>query len=180
MNNNRLSTSGKPTVDRNQLLIDITNMLKGPSNFEVKDGRQIIKSSNKLVGVGQQTIVELLEEKGGIIKTFYSISDCAKHLDVSRTFVYTRLKNGKPFLFEDKRVLVKYGDNNESSDQGRMPAYKILMSSMDPGFYIVCCFWRRLGLFCRCCMAFFVRFGLLLGIIDSSNKPKTNLRSRPS
>jgi hypothetical protein len=119
MNNSRLSTSSqarKPTIDRNQLLIDITNMLNGPSNFEIKDGRKIIKSSNKLAGVGKQTIVQLLEEKGGIIKTFYSISDCAKHLGASRTFVYAWLKKGKPFLFEDKRVLVKYDDKNESSD----------------------------------------------------------------
>lgn len=116
MNNNRLSTSGKPTVDRNQLLIDITKMLNGPSNFEIKDGRKVIKSSNKLVGVGKQTIVQLLEEKEGIIKTFYSISDCAKHLGVSRTFVYARLKDGKSFLLEEKKVLVKYDGNYVSSD----------------------------------------------------------------
>lgn len=33
MNKNRLSTSGKPAVDRTLLLVEVEQLLNGPSNF---------------------------------------------------------------------------------------------------------------------------------------------------
>lgn len=39
MNNNRLSTSGKPAVDRTNLLTEIEELLNGPSNFEIKNNK---------------------------------------------------------------------------------------------------------------------------------------------
>jgi hypothetical protein len=40
MNNNRLSTSGKPIVDRTLLLAEIIQLLNGPSNFELRNGKK--------------------------------------------------------------------------------------------------------------------------------------------
>jgi hypothetical protein len=36
MNNNRLSNSGKPLINRIKLLEDITNLLSMPSNYEIR------------------------------------------------------------------------------------------------------------------------------------------------
>jgi hypothetical protein len=40
MNKNRLSTSGKPSVDRTHLLFEVEQLLNRPSNFELKDGKK--------------------------------------------------------------------------------------------------------------------------------------------
>ena len=48
MNNNRLSTSGKPVIDRLLLLVEVEELLNGPSNFEIKNGIKIDNSINKL------------------------------------------------------------------------------------------------------------------------------------
>jgi hypothetical protein len=41
MNNNRLSTnSSQPAIDRALLLAEITKLLSGPSNFELRNGRK--------------------------------------------------------------------------------------------------------------------------------------------
>jgi hypothetical protein len=40
MNNNRLSTSNQPPVDRVLLLEKFSQLLSGPSNFEIKNGRK--------------------------------------------------------------------------------------------------------------------------------------------
>jgi len=48
MNNFRLSTSKNIKIDRDQLLKDIAILLNGPSNYEIIEGRKIIKSLNKL------------------------------------------------------------------------------------------------------------------------------------
>lgn len=79
MNNSRLSTYNSDIkVDREQLILDINNLLSGPSNFEVRENRKFIKSLNRFEGTGQHPTVELLEESGHIFKTFASVSDCAK------------------------------------------------------------------------------------------------------
>lgn len=72
MNNYRLSTYKGIKVDRDQLLKDINILLDGPSNYEIVGDRKIIKSLNKLSGVGKQVILQLEEENGNILKTFYS------------------------------------------------------------------------------------------------------------
>ena len=108
MNNNRLSTfkSTDIKVNREELLKDISMMLSGPSNYEIKDGRTIIKSLNRVAGVSKHPNVLLQQEKGSIIKTFYSVSECAKYLGVSRTVVYDRIDNGKAILFDNKRIYI--------------------------------------------------------------------------
>lgn len=54
MNNYRLYTYKNIKINREQLLIDIANLLNGPSNYEIVGDRRIIKSLNKPVGVGKQ------------------------------------------------------------------------------------------------------------------------------
>jgi len=39
MNNNRLSTSKAPKIDRIELLLEIEKFLSRPSNYEIKDGK---------------------------------------------------------------------------------------------------------------------------------------------
>lgn len=108
MNNNRLSTFNTDIkVDRKELILDINNLLLGPSNFEIREGRKFIKSLNRFEGTGQQPTVELLEDSGCVIKTFASVSDCAKFLGVSRTVVYNRLAEGKAILFDNKCYYIK-------------------------------------------------------------------------
>jgi len=111
MNNYRLSTSQKIRIDTDQLVKDIARLLDGPSNYEYIGDRKIIKSLNKLVGVKNQEIIQLEEENGNVIKTFYSIVDCAKFFKVSRTLIYNRLSGNKSIIFEGKHVFIKKNKN---------------------------------------------------------------------
>jgi len=106
MNNSRLSTSKNISIDRDQLLKDIAILLNGPSNYEIIGDRKIIKSLNKLAGVGKQVIIQLEDENGNVIKTLYSILDCAKFFKVSRTLIYSRLSDNKSVIFEGKHVFI--------------------------------------------------------------------------
>jgi hypothetical protein len=108
MNNNRLSTYNTDIkIDRKELILDINNLLLGPSNFEIREGRKFIKSLNRFEGTGKHPTVELLEDSGRIIKTFASVSDCAKFLGLSRNVVYNRLNKGKAILFDSKCCYIK-------------------------------------------------------------------------
>ena len=107
MNNYRLSTSKNIKIDRDQLLKSIYRLLNGPSNYEIVGDRKIIKSLNKPAGVGRQIIIQLEEENGNNIKTFYSILDCAKFFKVSRSLIYSRLSENKSIIFEGKSVFIK-------------------------------------------------------------------------
>lgn len=108
MNNNRLTTRRSDFVDRAALDCDIKRLLEGPSNFEIKeDGRIFIKSLNKYYNSKAKIRLDLINMTGDIIKSFDSSSDCAKSLNVSPMTVSLRLRNGKPFLFNDKLIYIK-------------------------------------------------------------------------
>ena len=108
MNNNRLTTRRSDLVDRAALDCDIKRLLEGPSNFEIKeDGRIFIKSLNKYYNSKAKIRLDLINMTGDIIKSFDSSSDCAKSLNVSPMTVSLRLRNGKPFLFNDKLIYIK-------------------------------------------------------------------------
>lgn len=105
MNNSRLTTRRPAPVDRAVLDSDIEKLLNKPSNFEVKeDGRILIKSLNKYYSDKAKIRIELLDESGGIIKSFDSAADCAKYLNLSPMTVSQRSRKGKPFLFNEKLV----------------------------------------------------------------------------
>ena len=100
MNNYRLSTNSSDIkVDRDKLLKDVKKLLEGSSNYEIVGDRKIIKSLNRLVGVGKQVNIQLEEQDGTVVKTFFSVSDCAKFFNASRTLIYNRILKNKPILF---------------------------------------------------------------------------------
>lgn len=104
MNNKRLSSAGKPIVDRTLLYTEINRLLNGPSNYQVKeDGRIFIKSSNRYISTaaGRDKIkVEVKDENGSVINTFDSISSCAKFFCISRSTTQRRLQNNKPVIVQ--------------------------------------------------------------------------------
>jgi hypothetical protein len=109
MNNNRLTTSGVTTTteQRETLNRDVARLLEGPSNFEIKEDERIfIKSLNKYYSSKAKIRLELVDGNGETIKSFASAVDCAKYLKVSKMTISLRLRNGKPFLFEDKFVSI--------------------------------------------------------------------------
>lgn len=59
MNNNRLSTSRVPKVDRDLLQVDIVKLLSEPSNYEIKDGIIFIKYLNRFKGSPTSKMVQL-------------------------------------------------------------------------------------------------------------------------
>lgn len=108
MNNNRLSTSGKPVVDRTLLLAEIEQLLNGPSNFELRNGKKWIISLNKYYHSSRKNICVFIQSEDGIkIHSFDSIADCAKFLNVDPTTVSKRIIKNIPFLFNNKRVYIK-------------------------------------------------------------------------
>jgi hypothetical protein len=107
MNNNRLSTRRSALADRAALDSDIKKLLEGPSNFEVKeDGRIFIKSLNKYYSNKAKIRLELVDDSGGIMKSFDSAADCARYLGISPMTVGQRLRKGKLFLFGGVEVSI--------------------------------------------------------------------------
>lgn len=81
MNNNRLSTSKVPRVNRDLIQVDIAKLISKPSNYEIKDGRVFIKSLNRFKGSPTSKMVQLLDatnESVNILNTFTSIVESAK------------------------------------------------------------------------------------------------------
>jgi hypothetical protein len=116
MNNNRLTTSGKPVVNRDKLLKEIENLLALPSNYrhegDTAKGKTWIISeeryySAKGEGRGKKKAVTLFSEAGSVIKIFKSYTECGKFLGVSGPTVRERVRNGKAFEHENKLYLLK-------------------------------------------------------------------------
>lgn len=61
MNSNRLSTSDSVKVDRNLLHSQVTKLLSGPSNLEVRDGKPFIISLNRNKGVNKSIAVQIVD-----------------------------------------------------------------------------------------------------------------------
>jgi hypothetical protein len=118
MNNNRLSSNqdeNYPVIDREQLYLKINQLLNGPSNIEVKeDGRLFIKSLNRFYTGSGKTEVQIISDKGLVLKTFTSLSDCAKFLGLTQPMVKNRLIKNQAFLFEDNPCYLKRVINDDS------------------------------------------------------------------
>jgi hypothetical protein len=93
-------------VDRVLLLEKFSQLLSGPSNFEIKNGRKWIISLNKYYNSRKFIGVDIQDENGIILHSFDSIVDCAKFLNVDRTTVSKRMKKDIPFILENKRVYI--------------------------------------------------------------------------
>jgi hypothetical protein len=109
MNNNRLSTSSRQTVvDRALLLAEVNQLLSGPSNFELRNGRKFVISLNKYYHSSRKDIcVVIVDENGNNIHSFGSLADCAKFLKVDPSTVSKRKSKGIPFLLENKLAYIK-------------------------------------------------------------------------
>ena len=104
MNNNRLSTSDVPKVDRTLLLEEIANLLL-ESNYTLKGGKVWIESLNRFKNDNTRKAVQLLEEyTGKIINTFRTQSDCAEFFNISEAGIRKRLQNKTIFYYEGSRV----------------------------------------------------------------------------
>lgn len=114
-NNNRLSTSlNRTVVDREQLWAKVNELLNGPSNFEIRNGRKFVVSLNKYYHSSRLNVcVVLVDEKGNTLHSFDSLGDCAKFLNVDPSTISKRKSKGIPFIFENKTVYIK---NEKSSD----------------------------------------------------------------
>ena len=114
-NNNRLSTSlNHVVVDREQLLAKVNELLNGPSNFDIRNGKKFVISLNKYYHSSRLNVcVILVDEKGNTLHCFDSLADCAKFLKVDPSTISKRKSKGIPFIFENKTVYIK---NEKVSD----------------------------------------------------------------
>jgi len=106
MNDNRLSTSGKPSVDRDLLKASINKLLSiSPAVYEIKpDGRIWDISKKRFIGkkTGIRQPVQLISPDGTIIQTFTTRAGCGKFLGFSTTTIRRKLDKNEPVLFEGK------------------------------------------------------------------------------
>lgn len=110
MNSNRLSTNSTHVlVDRAQLDKDITEILAGPSNFEITASGEIKKIySGRIMHQNVRKAVELINEEGEIFKSFDSVKQCAIFLNAALSSTYKQIKNNKPIYYENQIYFIKY------------------------------------------------------------------------
>jgi len=106
MNENRLSTTGVKLVERNFIESEVTKLLNGPSNYEIREGRIFIKSLNKYHSGRTKTKVELKDQEGLVFKIFDSMNKCAEFLGVSTHTVSKRIKNNSSVRFNSKEYFI--------------------------------------------------------------------------
>lgn len=106
MNENRLSSRGVKLVERDFLQSEVTRLLKGPSNYEIREGRIFIKSLNKYHSGRTKTKVELKDQEGLVFKTFDSMNKCAEFLGVSTHTVAKRIKTNSPVSYNNKELFI--------------------------------------------------------------------------
>lgn len=109
MNNNRLSTSQQPRIDRTLLMVEIDKLLSRPSNYEIRDGKTYIKSLNRYAKyISESQAVQLVDSQNNkIVSTFNSYNECAKFLGCGKSTVASRLTKGNSFLYRGKLVFLK-------------------------------------------------------------------------
>lgn len=116
MNNNRLSTSKVPKVNRDLIQEDIAKLISKPSNYEIKEGRVFIKSLNRFKGSPTSKMVQLLDageltpQDGRVnnLNTFTSIAESAKFLGELPQTTRARAQKNTRFLFKGKLVYLKF------------------------------------------------------------------------
>lgn len=111
MNLNRLSTNPakiSPCLPA-KLKEDISELLSGASNLEVKDGKTLIKSLNKYY-TGRGNKVDIRDKNGLLLYSFDSISKCAKFLGISGGTVSKRLVDNIPVIVGSKEFFISKPD----------------------------------------------------------------------
>lgn len=108
MNNYRLSTY-LPQVQKISYEKEIGELLNLPSNYEINNGKFFIISLDRFRVDNDAVSIQLLDiVSSATIKSFSSISDCAKFLNIARSTVNNRALKGKSFLLEGRSVRINY------------------------------------------------------------------------
>lgn len=85
-------------VNRTLLLTDIALLINKGSNYMILDGKTYIKSLNRFLSTNKKVAVQLIAEDSGVIlKTFDSVSECAKFLDINIQTAHYRTKKNSNF-----------------------------------------------------------------------------------
>lgn len=116
MNSKRLSTSGVKLIPGDSLLKKVNDLLNGPSNCEIRDGKVWIISLNRFRPVGgliKPMKIQLQDLNGNIVKTFATQTECGKYLNTTRTTIARWLEEGRPVLFEKQLVYISKGLEEE-------------------------------------------------------------------
>lgn len=148
MNNDRLSTSGNPKIDRAKILSDLESILAMPSNYELRaDGRILIISEGRFLSSGKRVGIQLISVEGGtVINTFKSITACIKFLHLGQATVMSKLETGEPVLFENQLCVLKRANISVNGEGTKLDVSLdnpiVLNSSLFPG---VASYLRRLG-----------------------------------
>lgn len=108
MNNYRLSTY-LPQIQKISYEKEVGELLNLPSNYVIKNGKLFIKSLDRFKVDNEAVSIQLLDVvSSATIKSFSSISDCAKFLKLARSTVNNRALRGKSFLLEGRSVRLNY------------------------------------------------------------------------
>lgn len=108
MNNQRLSSSKIPCEDRSVLLADITEILKQPSNYEYREDKIFVKSSQKFISDKKAISVLLMDSSSdNEIQSFSSYASCGKFLGLHHYTVSLKVNSGAQFTFQGKGVYLK-------------------------------------------------------------------------
>lgn len=122
MNNGRLSTSEIAKLDHNQLITDIEELLKQPSNYKIREGRTFSLSLNRYKVDNSAISVLLLDKDGERLESFLYFAECAKYLGIACSTVKRRAENGQQFIFKSIK------ENNMSSSflEGKLVTIEIV------------------------------------------------------
>ena len=87
----------------------IGELLNLPSNYQIKNGKLFIIFLDRFKVDNEAVLIQLLDAvSSATIKSFSSISDCAKLLKIARFTVNNRALKGKSFLLEGRSVRINY------------------------------------------------------------------------
>lgn len=116
-NNNRLSTTKAAKIDRGLLHADIQRVLSGQSNYENRGDRIYIKSLDRFLTSSKAKVVQLIDAHSGeTIKTYCSLTACAKSLGMPQSSVWVKYTKGESFLLKGSLVKIKREVPSSSTD----------------------------------------------------------------
>lgn len=61
-----------------------------------------IISQNRFINKPEANIIQLIDDKGVVVETFYTFKDCAKFLNVSLQTIPNRINKNSIFKFKDQ------------------------------------------------------------------------------
>jgi hypothetical protein len=106
--NNRRSSINSSSVDRSELLTEIREILKQPSNYGNKGGWKFNKTLNRRTHEGKPIKIVLIDAStNNILQSFLSIKNCGEYLGLNRNTTSSRASSGTQFTHEGRLVYLK-------------------------------------------------------------------------